>query len=90
MNIYVKAQLVEIKGLRGGEKSLDITGPGLLGGVIPRDVCNLYWDRCRIVHIEMHTPILIEYDGYRDDCKSTGSVHYTELWPNAVFQPQNK
>jgi mannosyltransferase OCH1-like enzyme len=69
-----------------GEKSLDITGPGLLGGLIPRDACNLYWDRRRIVHMETHEPILIEYDGYRDDCKGAGGVHYSELWPASVYK----
>ena len=69
-----------------GEKSLDITGPGLLGGLMSRDACNLYWDRRRIVHMETHEPIMIEYDGYRDDCKGTGSVHYSDLWPASIYR----
>jgi hypothetical protein len=69
-----------------GEKSLDITGPGLLGSLIPRDVCNLYWDRRRIVHIDTHEPILMAYEGYREDCKASGGVHYSELWPASVYK----
>ena len=71
-----------------GEKMLDITGPGLLGGLISRDACNLYWDRRRIVNMETHEPILMEYDGYRDDCKDAGGVHYSELWPDNVYSVQ--
>ena len=80
-----------VKNVQGrivGEKSLDITGPGLLGGLLPRDVCNLYWDRRRIVHMNTHEPVLIEYNGYREDCKSAGSVHYSELWPDNVYTAQ--
>jgi len=84
--LSVIRQLVKnVQGRIVGEKSLDITGPGLIGGLMPRDVCNLYWDRKRIVHVDTHEPILIEYDGYREDCKASGSVHYSELWPDKIY-----
>jgi len=87
--LSVIRQLVKnVQGRIVGEKSLDITGPGLLGGLMSRDACNLYWDRKRIVHVDTHEPILIEYDGYREDCKNVGSVHYSELWPDKVYTVQ--
>jgi mannosyltransferase OCH1-like enzyme len=68
-----------------GDTSLDITGPGLLGSVIARDACTLYWDLRRVVHLATHKPVLVEYEGYREDCASIGAIHYSLLWPDKVY-----
>ena len=67
-------------------EQLSVSGPGLLGSIVSSDECSLYWDKKRIVTRNNHTPLLAQYEGYRNDCKTSGYVHYSNMWPHSIYR----
>lgn len=70
------------------ESSLNVTGPGLLGSILPKNITfGLDHKKFDTVAFK-NTEILVAFNKYRDQRNKHGS-HYNDLWANRVIFNKN-